>query len=67
MNTDFEFSFPQQIESFYRQLVELLLHDIDSLDDDEKQKQLLLEEGVEFDSNDRIDLDRFMCHQYRVI
>ncbi|MCP5047915.1 MAG: MGMT family protein [bacterium] len=26
----------------------------------EKQKQLLLEEGVEFDSNDRIQLDRFM-------
>ena len=40
MNTDFEFSFPQQIESFYRQLVELLLHDIDSLDDDEKQNRL---------------------------
>ena len=40
MNTDLEFSFSQQIEPFYRQLVELLLHDINSLDDSEKQVRL---------------------------
>ena len=40
MNTDLEFSFSQQIEPFYRQLVELLLHDLDSLDDIEKQIRL---------------------------
>ena len=40
MDTDLEFSFSQQIEPFYRQLVELLLHDIDSLDDIEKQIRL---------------------------
>lgn len=40
MNTDLEFSFSQQIEPFYRQLVELLLYDIDSLDDSEKQVRL---------------------------
>ncbi|ELS03786.1 hypothetical protein Xen7305DRAFT_00035100 [Xenococcus sp. PCC 7305] len=40
MNIDLEFSFDQQIEPFYRQLVELLLHDIDSLDDVEKQVRL---------------------------
>jgi len=40
VNTDLEFSFDQHIEPFYRQLVELLLHDIDSLDDSEKQVRL---------------------------
>ncbi|MGK7895426.1 MAG: CHAT domain-containing protein [Xenococcus sp. (in: cyanobacteria)] len=40
MNTDLEFFFNQEIETFYRQLIELLLHDIDSLDDIEKQIRL---------------------------
>lgn len=40
MNTYLELSFTQQIEPFYRQLVELLLNDIDSLDDSEKQVRL---------------------------
>ena len=40
VNTDLDFSFSQQIEPFFRQLVELLLHDVDSLDDHEKQIRL---------------------------
>ena len=40
MNTDLELFFSQEIEPFYRQLIELLLHDIDSLDDIEKQIRL---------------------------
>lgn len=40
MNTDLEFSFSQEIEPFYRQLIELLLHDIDSLDHIEQQMRL---------------------------
>ncbi len=59
MDIDLELSFSQQIEPFYRQLVELLLYDIDSLD--EHEKQIRLEESrIAIEDLQQKELENFL-------